>query len=81
MGVAGEMMRTYVRMIFNTEGSGPRAVAKIMEELGFEPALGTHDFVYKWKKKTELNEVLDLIEKMHSSMKGMNLSYEVTTVG
>jgi hypothetical protein len=75
------MMRTYVRMIFSTEGAGPRAVAKIMEGLGFEPALGTHDFVYKWKKKTELEEVLDLIEKMHAAMKGMDLRYEVTTVG
>lgn len=74
-------MRTYVRMIYNTEGASPRASVGIMDKLGFEPALGTHDFVYKWKSKTEINDVLELIEAMHTSLKGMNISYEITTVG
>ena len=74
-------MRTYVRMIHNSEGASPKAVVDGMHKMGFESALGTHDFVYKWKSKTEIDEVLDLIERMHVSMKGMNVSYEVTTVG
>jgi len=74
-------MRTYVRMIYNTEGASPKASVSVMDKLGFESALGTHDFVYKWKTKTEIKDVLDLIEKMHNAMKGMNISYEVTTVG
>lgn len=75
------MMRTYVRMIHNSEGASPKEVISVMDKMGFESALGTHDFVYKWKNKTEIKEVLELIENMHKSMKSMNVSYEVTTVG
>ena len=74
-------MRTYVRTIHNSEGASPKAIIDLMQKLGFEPALGTHDFVYKWKSKTEIKDILDLIENMHGSMKGLNVSYEVTTVG
>lgn len=74
-------MRTYVRMLFNTEGAEPRDIVGIMNELGFEASLGTHDFVYVWNgKKTAIEEVLALIGKMHKKMKGLNLSYEITTV-
>jgi len=74
-------MRTYVRMLFNSEGAEPKEVVGIMRELGFEPSFGTHDFVYKWDgKKTSIEDVLDLIGKMHKRMKGLNLSYEITTV-
>lgn len=74
-------MRTYVRMLFNSEGAEPGDIVGLMQDLGFEPSLGTHDFVYVWNgKKTAIDEVLALIGKMHKKMKGLNLSYEITTV-
>jgi hypothetical protein len=78
MGLEG--MRTYVRMIFNSEGSNPQEVVKLMRQLGFEESMGMHDFVFKWKNKTTLDEVLTLVGDMHSRMKGMHVSYEVTTI-
>lgn len=73
-------MRTYVRVIFNSEGADPQEVTKVMRELGFEESMGMHDFVYKWKNKAAIDEVLKLISSMHGKIRGLHLNYEVTTI-
>lgn len=73
-------MRTYVRMIFHSEGAGPAAVVGVMRDLGFEESMGLHDFVFKWKEKASLDEVLRLVGEMHAKMKGLNVNYEITTI-
>ncbi len=73
-------MRTYVRMIFHSEGASPVEVAKTMRDLGFEETMGMHDFVYKWANRPGLEDVLHLITKMHGRMKGLGVNYEVTTI-
>ncbi|MCI4331206.1 MAG: hypothetical protein L3K19_05095 [Thermoplasmata archaeon] len=73
-------MRTYVRMIFHSEGASPEIVLKVMRDLGFEESMGMHDFVYKWKEKASIDEVIKLISSMHGRMKGLNVNYEITTI-
>ncbi|MCI4351322.1 MAG: hypothetical protein L3K15_07405 [Thermoplasmata archaeon] len=73
-------MRTYVRMIFSSEGADPQSVLKVMREIGFEESMGMHDFVYKWKEKASLDEVIRLTTEMHQKMKGLKVSYEITTI-
>lgn len=73
-------MRTYVRMIFHSEGASPTDVLRVMRDLGFEESMGMHDFVFKWKDRATLDEVLKLVTEMHGRMKGLNVNYEVTTV-
>jgi hypothetical protein len=73
-------MRTYVRMIFHSEGANPRDVISVMRELGFEESMGMHDFVYKWKERASMDEVLSLVTTMHGRMKGLNVNYEITTI-
>jgi hypothetical protein len=73
-------MRTYVRMIFDSEGASPVEVLAVMRELGFEESMGMHDFVYKWKDRASLEEVLKLIGSMHERMKGLHVNYEITTI-
>ena len=73
-------MRTYVRMIFNSEGANPQDVVRIMRQIGFEESMGMHDFVYKWKNRATLDEVLNLVTDMHQRMKGLHVNYEVTTI-
>ncbi|HYK93439.1 MAG TPA: hypothetical protein VEY07_05290 [Thermoplasmata archaeon] len=74
------MMRTYVRMIFHSEGASPMSVLSVMHDLGFEQSMGMHDFVYTWKERTSLDEVLKLVSTMHGRIKGMDVNYEITTV-
>jgi hypothetical protein len=73
-------MRTYVRMIFSSEGADPQSVLKVMREIGFEESMGMHDFVYKWKEKASLDEVIRLTTEIHQKMKGLRVSYEITTI-
>jgi hypothetical protein len=73
-------MRTYVRMIFHSEGASPSDVVKVMREMGFEEAMGMHDFVYKWKNRPSIEDVLRLVNAMHGRMKGLGVNYEVTTI-
>jgi hypothetical protein len=73
-------MRTYVRMIFDSEGAGPAEVLRVMKELGFEESMGMHDFVYKWKDRAAFDEVLKLITTLHERMKGLRVNYEITTI-
>ena len=73
-------MRTYVRMIFNSEGANPQQIVSLMRQMGFEESMGMHDFVYKWKDRASLDEVLRLVSDMHTRMKGLQVNYEVTTI-
>ncbi len=73
-------MRTYVRMTFHSEGANPLKVLEAMRTLGFEESMGMHDFVYKWKEKATLDDVLRLMTDMHERLKGLDVSYEITTI-
>ena len=73
-------MRTYVRMTFHSEGANPIKVLDAMRALGFEESMGMHDFVYKWKNRANLDEVLNMVTEMHRRMKGLQVNYEVTTI-
>ncbi len=73
-------MRTYVRMIFHSEGADPLSVLNVMRELGFEQSMGMHDFVYHWRERATMDQVLKLVSAMHGRIKGLNVNYEITTV-
>lgn len=73
-------MRTYVRMTFHSEGADPTKVVEVMRALGFEESMGMHDFVYRWKDKAAMADVIELVTKMHSRLKGLDVSYEITTI-
>jgi hypothetical protein len=73
-------MRTYVRMIFDSEGAGPAEVLRVMKEMSFEESMGMHDFVYKWKDRASFDEVLHLITNLHQRLKGLRVNYEITTI-
>jgi hypothetical protein len=73
-------MRTYVRMTFHSEGASPLKVLDVMRGLGFEEAMGIHDFVYKWKDRTTIDDVIRLTTDMHERLKGLDVSYEITTI-
>ena len=73
-------MRTYVRMTFHSEGASPLKVLEVMRSLGFEESMGLHDFVYKWKEKTSVDDVIRLMTEMHGRLRGLDVNYEITTI-
>jgi hypothetical protein len=73
-------MRTYVRMTFHSEGADPTKVLAAMRSVGFEESMGMHDFVYKWKDKASLDDVIEIVTTMHERLKGLDVNYEITTI-
>ena len=53
---------------------------EVMRSLGFEEAMGIHDFVYKWKESASIEDVVRLTTNMHGRLKGLDVSYEITTI-
>jgi hypothetical protein len=75
-------MKTFIRLIVNSEGASPVEITSALQELGFTAALGQHDLVYDWGKKKDIavDVVLVLIERFHRRLKGMKVQYEITTI-
>jgi hypothetical protein len=73
-------MRTYVRMTFHSEGADPTKVLEAMHSVGFEESMGMHDFVFRWKDKATLDDVIHLVTQMHERLKGLDVNYEITTI-
>jgi len=40
---------------------------------------GYHDHVYDWGKKVELEDILQLTDKVHVTLKGLNALYKIDT--
>ena len=73
-------MKTYIEIVFNSEGSAPLDVVQVFEKVGFTTSYGQHDFVFNWEKDEPIATVLNLLNKLHDRLKGMNVSYTATTV-
>jgi hypothetical protein len=67
-------------MTFHSEGANPMKVVEAMKGLGFEESMGMHDFVYKWKDKAPIDDVIRLTTEMHERLKGLDVNYEITTI-
>ena len=74
-------MRTYISVMISSEGSLASEITEILREEGFETTLGSHDFVYNWKKKDVTSaEVINFVDKIQRKLKGMNVRFSLTTI-
>ncbi len=73
-------MKTYVEIYHSVEGAKVSEIFNIMKSLGFEPALGEHEFVYKWKKKATLPEVIQFLDETVNALKGTKALLKFTTI-
>jgi hypothetical protein len=48
--------------------------------MGFKPIKGQHDHVYDWKREPTLDEVLQLVNNVHHTLKGLNVLYKIETI-
>ena len=74
-------MKTYLTIIFNSEGGSPSEVQNQLLNLGFKVTKGNYDFVYDWDKDSaSKNELIWFADKMHSALKKANVSFTIETV-
>lgn len=73
-------MKTYLKVLFHSEGSKPSAVNGALASLGFTPTKGAHDFVYDWPGRATVEEVLGFGDKIHAELSGLDCWFEMETV-
>ncbi len=73
-------MKTYLTVWFSSEGADPSTVVQRLQAMGFKPIKGAHDHVYDWKKNASLDDVLQLLNNVHATLKGLNVLYKIETI-
>ncbi len=74
-------MKTYIRLIFNSKGTKPSDVYKILKDHQCVPALGEYDFVYDWGegKDTDMEKLLSKLDAIHDALSPHDVTYLVCT--
>jgi hypothetical protein len=74
-------MKTYIRLIYNSQGPKPSDIYKILKDHNFVPVVGEYDFVYDWgeDREPEMTEILNKLDSFHKALTQHNVIYEVTT--
>ncbi len=72
--------RTYLSIIFNSEGERPSEIISRLRSLGFRPVTGTRDMVYEWGNHATVEDAIFLIDKVHTTLSGYNVLFTAETI-
>jgi hypothetical protein len=72
-------MKTYLTVMFSTEGSLPSEVVDRLQMIGFRPYTGNYDFVYEWDKNANLEDTIYFADKVHEVLKDMGVLFSTET--
>jgi hypothetical protein len=74
-------MKTYLKIMFNSEGSSPSEIKTHLLNLGFKVTTGNYDFVYDWNKNSVgMDELVWFADKVHSTLKKSNVTFTIETI-
>ena len=74
-------MKTYLKIMFNSEGVSPSNVKDQLLNMGFKATKGNYDFVYEWKKESpDLQEILWFADKVHAALKNTKVYFTMETI-
>ena len=73
-------MKTYLTIWLNSEGANPTVVVEKLQGMGFKATKGRYDFVYDWGRTIELEEILQIGNAVHDTLKGLKVLYKLETV-
>ena len=73
-------MKTYVEVIVSTEGEKASVITEKFFQMGFKTTFGEHDFVFSWKKKVTLSEVLRFVDNVQQKLNGTGAMLKFTTI-
>ncbi|PKK86137.1 MAG: hypothetical protein CVT48_02435 [Thermoplasmata archaeon HGW-Thermoplasmata-1] len=72
-------MKTYLTVMFNSEGASPTDVKNQLMSLGFVAARGSYDFVYEWPEDTGVDNLVWFADKIHTALKGLGVMFTLET--
>lgn len=73
-------MKTYVEVMVSTEGEKASVISQKLLEMGLQPSIGEHDFVYEWKQSVQVKDVLDFVDRVQARLKGTGAILNFTTI-
>jgi hypothetical protein len=74
-------MKTYLTIMFNSEGSSPSDVKDQLLNMGFKATKGNYDFVYEWDKETaDIKELLWFADKVHAVLKNTKVYFTLESI-
>ena len=74
-------MKTYLKILFNSEGAAPSEVKDQLLNMGFKATKGNYDFVYDWpNNSTEVDELVFFADKVHAALKSSNVIFSIETI-
>ena len=73
-------MKTYLTIMFYSEGSTPSEVRDQLLNLGFKASKGSYDFEYKWDKdEVKVDELVWFADKVHSALKNHKVYFTINS--
>lgn len=74
-------MKTYLKILFNSEGDAPSEIKDLLLNMGFKATRGNYDFVYEWDEETvDLDELIWFADKVHSALKNSKCFFDIETI-
>lgn len=74
-------MKTYLKILFSSEGASPSEVKDQLLNMGFKATKGNYDFVYEWKKDSaDIDELIWFADKVHSVLNKNNVFFSIETI-
>jgi len=74
-------MKTYLKIMFNSEGALPSEIKNQLLNMGFKATKGNYDFVYDWRKEVAgVDELVFFADKIHSALKNDNVYFNIETI-
>jgi len=72
-------MKTYMKVMFNSEGARPSEIVSRLHMIGFRVTSGNYDFIYEWDKNATVEDSLFLADKVHEVLRGLNVIFKLET--
>jgi len=74
-------MKTYIQVMFNSEGASPSDIKNQLLNMGFKATKGNYDFVFEWgKEKADINELIFFADKVHAALKNCKVLFNIETI-
>ena len=74
-------MKTYLKIMFNSEGALPSEIKNQLLNMGFRATKGNYDFVYDWgKEAASVDELVFFADKVHSTLKKDKVYFNIETI-
>jgi hypothetical protein len=74
-------MKTYLKILFNSEGSCPSEIKNQLHNMGFKATKGNYDFVYDWgKERANVDDLVFFADKVHAALKNSKVFFNIETI-